>query len=239
MISARSARTLLDVGCGMGTEVKEARKDGYDACGVDLPNMAPYWSKNGNDPDRFFTCSAISMPLPGDHFDFVWSFAVIEHIGTTSDTGTLTKDYLQARRQYVNELVRVTRPGGCILVSCPNKSFPIDIQHGPTCDIHFKRLRWYVFDKTKLNIHTTWGKYHLLSYSEVNRLFTGDKRVDSVTPIPLANYFGFNAFQSGYLRYVRSPVKFFIRHLPSFLLPTFLNPYVLVMVSKKVAQDKD
>lgn len=218
--------------------LQEARKDGYDAYGIDLPNMEPYWRKNGNDPSSFFSCSAIRMPFRSNCFDFVWSLGVVEHIGTTSDTATLAADYLQARRGYVSELIRVTKPGGRIVVSCPNRAFPVDLHHGPTCGTHLKQLRWYVFNKTKLNIHKMWGKYHLLSYAEVNRLFLDSKLVDSVSPLPLTSYFGFNnAFRCGYLRHATSLAKAYVEHLPSFLLPTFLNPYVLVMARKEAEQD--
>ncbi len=234
LIAAEPAQTILDVGCGVGTEVKEAQKDGHDAFGIDLPGMARYWRQNDNDRSRFFSCNAIRMPLRGNCFDFVWSLGVVEHIGTESDTATLTGDYLQARREYVGELVRVAKPGGRIVVSCPNRSFPVDVHHGPTCGTHLKQLRWYIFNKTKLNLHKTWGKYHLLSYSEIVRLFLDTELVESVKPLPLASYFGFNhAFASGHLRHVASLAQFYAEHLPSILLPTFFNPYTLVMARKK------
>lgn len=237
LISSEAASSILDVGCGLGTAVAEALKDGYDAYGIDLPDMAPYWRENGNDPHNFFSCTATRMPLRTNRFDLVWSFGVVEHIGTTADTATLTADYLRDRRDYFAELIRVTKPGGRIVVSCPNKSFPLDVQHGPTCGTHLKQVRWYVFNKTKLNIHKTWGKYHLLSYSEVSRLFLESGLVENVIPLPLAGYFGFSyAFQSGGLSHVTSLARSYVERLPSFLLPTFLNPYTLVMARKKPEQ---
>jgi len=239
LISVELTNLVLDVGCGLGTEVEEARKDGYDSYGVDLPNMGPYWRRAGRDPSRFFECNAVRLPFRSDMFDFVWSLGVIEHIGTNNDTATLTEHYDQARCQYASELIRVTKPGGRIIVSCPNKSFPIDIHHGPTCGDHFKRLRWHIYNKTKLNIHKTWGKYHLLSYSETRRLFVRNSLVENVRALPLKDYFAFNSFQSGYLAAAGAFVRFYVEHLPSFLLPTFLNPYMLVMIRKKAEQGDD
>ncbi len=232
LIVRYGAKRLLDVGCGLGTEVNLALKDGSDVYGVDLPNMSSYWRSVQNDSTRFFSCSAVRLPFQSDYFDFVWSFGVIEHIGTTSDTANLVPDYQRFRLDYINELVRVTRPGGKIVVSCPNKSFPIDIHHGPTCGKHLKKLRWWIFNKTRLNVHKTWGEYHLLSYSEVRRLFSETSSACSVQPLPLRNYFSFQAFQGGYLRFIRSGIQFYVNHLPSRLLPTFLNPYVLIIAEK-------
>jgi SAM-dependent methyltransferase len=233
LICAEGSHVLLDVGCGLGTEVLEAQRDGYNAYGVDLPNIAPYWQRNGNDPSMFFTCNAVRIPLRSESFDFVWSLGVIEHIGTMPDTANLKNDYLQARREFATELIRVTKPGGRILLSCPNKAFPIDIHHGPTCGTYFKSIRWFLYNKTKINLHKTWGSYHLLSYKEVSSLFLGNEHVDSVTAIRAIDYFGFNAFRSGCLKAIRFLVKAYIKHLPFFLIPTFLNPYVLMVVRRK------
>ena len=233
LFASAPTRRVLDVGCGLGTEVKEAQKDGYEAYGVDLPNMIPFWEKAGNDPIRFFACNATRLPLCDHYFDFTWSFGVIEHIGTTSDTGALLPDYLQARCDYADELVRVTKPGGRIIVSCPNKSFPVDTQHGPNSESHFKELRALIAQKTKLHFHRTWGKNHLLSYSEIKRLFCRNESVESVVPLSLKGYFGFGVFQAGYLRTIKKLVRYYIEHMPILLRPTFLNPYMLVMILKR------
>jgi SAM-dependent methyltransferase len=55
------------------------------------------------------------LPFPDDCFDFVLSNEVIEHV---DDDG-----------QYAAEAVRVTRPGGRLLIFCPNRWYPVE-QHG-------------------------------------------------------------------------------------------------------------
>lgn len=232
-IRRAGGRRLLDVGCGLGTEVLEALRDGYDAYGVDLPNMTPFWRAASHDATRFLACSAIRLPFPDDFFDLVWSLGVVEHIGTASDTLSLVPEFRTYRADYAREILRVTKPGGKIIVSCPNKTFPIDIQHGPECGHHLKRLRWMIFNKTGLNIHKTWGCYHLLSYAEAKELFMQNPMARAFQPLPLRDYFGFNKFRSGYLRLVRSLITVYVENLPALLRPTFLNPYMLAQVEKK------
>lgn len=152
-------------------------EDGHDAYGIDLPHLSKYWARNGNDPRRFFCCDAARLPFPDDSFDVVYSTGVVEHIGTKLGHCSLSSNYVTVRQSYANEILRVTKPNGRILIACPNKAFPIDIQHG-ACDAAapmtlVNRLRQYIFDKTRINIHPSWGEYHLLSYSETKKLFCG------------------------------------------------------------------
>jgi len=233
LIQQLNATRLLDVGCGLGMQTHEAIKDGYDAYGVDLPNMTPHWKAASRDPMRFMSCSAVSLPFPDNFFDLIWSLGVVEHIGTAADTATLVPEFEAYRANYAKELLRVTRPGGKIIVSCPNKTFPIDLQHGPTCGKYFKKLRWSIFNKTGLNIHKTWGQYHLLSYAETKKLFYQNEAAGEFKPLPLHGYFGFNKFQTGYLRFIRNAVIWYVNHIPRPLLATFLNPYMLVQIEKK------
>jgi len=55
------------------------------------------------------------LPFAENSFDFIFSNEVIEHVA--DDT------------HYAAEMVRVTRPGGKILIFCPNRWYPVE-QHG-------------------------------------------------------------------------------------------------------------
>ena len=55
------------------------------------------------------------LPYPDDHFDLVMSNEVIEHV--------------QNDRQAVEEMVRVLKPGGRLVVFCPNIGYPFET-HG-------------------------------------------------------------------------------------------------------------
>ena len=223
----------LDVGCGSGELVKLLRTSGVRCYGIDVFSNSKNWAMTGADPNSLFCADATSLPFGNDSFDFVMSLGVIEHIGTLNGHCTLKKTYIEERRRYAKELVRVTKPGGTILIAAPNKRFPIDVQHGPTDELSPKApIRSFLFQKTGLNIHKTWGDYHLPSYGEVRSLFLDHAGAKKWEAFPLAGYFGFGRFKLGFLRPFASFAEAYIRHLPSPFLKTFLNPYLLVVITK-------
>jgi SAM-dependent methyltransferase len=225
--------TVLEVGCGVGTVAKLFAEAGADAYGIDLPVLSSIWAGEGNDPRRFVSGDATNLPFCDNFFDVVYSMGVIEHIGTAIGHCTLASGYEAKRAQFARELVRVTKPGGRIVVSCPNKSFPIDIQHGPRDEAGpTHRLRSFLFDRTGLNIHKTWGKYHLPSYKEIEMLFCKEAGASELECLPLRGYFGFGSFADGFLRPFAFFAKQFVNNIPRPLLPTFFNPYVMVQIRK-------
>jgi hypothetical protein len=129
--------------------------------------------------------------------------------------------------------LRVTKPGGRILIACPNKTFPVDVQHGPGDDIQRAgKLRSYIFEKTGMNIHKTWGQYHLLSYPEIKRLFAGKNGSRHFSALPLENYFQFGRFKRGFLKPFGSFAQFWVNHMPEGARRTFINPYMMAEIRK-------
>jgi SAM-dependent methyltransferase len=228
--------SVLDVGCGMGMGTTELLKEGYEAYGIDLPNMAKYWARAGKDPGHFFCCDAAKLPFPDAAVDVVYSLGVIEHIGTVSGYSTLCDNYHEIRQNYADELLRVTKPGGRLLIACPNKHFPIDIQHGPLDDVStptpLGKIRAKIYDKTGANFHPTWGRNHLLSYSEVKDLFCTRGGARGFEAMDLRGYFGFSKFDRKSLKPLLSLAKFYIESLPGFLRKTGFNPYMLARITK-------
>lgn len=97
----RSMR-ILDVGAGQGYFCRRLKDLGYrvEACdGV---------AEGFKCPDVPFTKVDLNqtLPLPDDHFDCVVAIEVIEH--------------LENHFQFMREMVRVTKPGGLIIITTPN-----------------------------------------------------------------------------------------------------------------------
>jgi SAM-dependent methyltransferase len=228
--------TVLDAGCGMGMGVTRLADQGYRAFGIDLPNMAKFWARAGKDPKRFFCADAARLPFRDGFFDVVYCMGAFEHIGTVNGFFTLLDDYREIRRACAMELLRVTKPAGRIIVACPNKSFPADIQHPPADSASppsfWLKLRSAVYDKTGVNFHPMWGRYHLASYPEIRRLFCEEGGARAFRPLPLRDYFGFSTFERTTLKPFLHLVKFYLNHLPPFLRASFLNPYMLVEIRK-------
>ena len=101
--SQKGAR-VLDVGCGVGQVVDRLSKAGFDAWGVDVsePNIerARVHCPNCQMYD------GRKLPFPDSHFASVGALNVLEHV--------------EAPEAFLAELVRVTVPGGRVVVSSPN-----------------------------------------------------------------------------------------------------------------------
>lgn len=220
------AERVLDAGCGTGLVVRAMLDDGIDGYGIDLPGSANGWGAEEFDHDRYFCGNVTRLPFRDGTFDAVLTVGVIEHVGTKTGQITLRADYATQRAQFASELLRVTRPNGRILLSGPNKRFPIDIQHGPT-DAHTRApLRSWMFQRTGLNVHRTFGRYHLASYADVDRWFRGHRW----RALSLEGYFGFSSFQDSGSRMARAARRY-ANDLPAAFRRTALNPYVLVEVT--------
>lgn len=235
---ARSNRvhTILDAGCGVGVIAECFTHDGFDAYGVDLPKAARFWAAAGRSPERFFCADATRLPFADSSFDAALSMGVIEHIGTITGHCTLAHDHRRARADYARELVRVLKPGGRLLVSCPNKTFPVDIHHGPGDALTQPgRLRREISTRAGLNVHRTWGSYHLMSLAEVRDLFLG-AGASRVTALPARGYFAFDGIAERLPKALAGPgtsaIRAYVERLPSPLRGTPLDPFVLAEVSR-------
>lgn len=125
---------VLDAGCGNGLAVDLLAGAGREAWGIDLSALRKWQWRERTHRERLAVASALALPFQDAAFDVVISSGVIEHIGVEELGGATysvrplpNRDAL--RRQYIDELLRVTRLGGRVYVDCPNGAFPIDFWH--------------------------------------------------------------------------------------------------------------
>jgi SAM-dependent methyltransferase len=107
------ARVLID-GCGVGMYAAQIRRrytSHVDAIDIEYERV----EETRRDVPRALVAAAEALPYPPDYFDTVFSHEVIEHVAD---------DRLTAR-----EMVRVTKPGGRIVIFAPNRWYPFET-HG-------------------------------------------------------------------------------------------------------------
>lgn len=97
-------KKVLDVGCGVGAVVQALIREGVDGYGIDPCEPAIVQARQGC--GTFCVGEAIALPFEDAFFDAVGSFTVLEHV---EDPDTMLR-----------EMVRVLKPGGRIVIACPN-----------------------------------------------------------------------------------------------------------------------
>lgn len=221
------SRSVLDVGCGVGTAVATLLEDGYDAFGVDLAPLTRHWSDRRTDSDRFFVVDPLTLALPfhDDSLDFAFTFGVIEHIGTVDGHATRRATYHAQRRQWLREVVRVVRPGGHVLVGGPNRTCPLDFSHG--LDAASASWERQVSSWLGVTVHRTWGDYFLWSYADIPRYLDGIRF--EMRALSLDGLLKFGRLP----RVLRPMATWYLRHLPSSLRSTGCNPWVMALVTKR------
>jgi 2-polyprenyl-3-methyl-5-hydroxy-6-metoxy-1,4-benzoquinol methylase len=99
-------KKVLEVGCGLGTDLLQFARGGADVYGVDLTEKGASLTKKRLRLAAFAGNISVgdseSLPFKSNYFDLVYSWGVIHH---TPDTQAAAK-----------EIVRVCKPGGRILV---------------------------------------------------------------------------------------------------------------------------
>jgi 2-polyprenyl-3-methyl-5-hydroxy-6-metoxy-1,4-benzoquinol methylase len=119
----QSPRSILDVGCGPGTMVWKALRNGHDARGIDLAadkiEIGRAWALAMGGPadwqDRVAVEDAGKLPYANETFDLVSSYHVVEHV---SDL-----------RSVLYEAVRVTKRGGWIQLTAPDYRMSYDTHY--------------------------------------------------------------------------------------------------------------
>jgi len=108
-----AGRCVLDVGCGVGMYTAAFLRETPHVFGVEIEHERALEARER--AAGVVQSSGEHLPFPGGTFDVVFSHEVLEHVADD--------------RACVAEMVRVTRPGGRIVVFVPNRLYPFET-HG-------------------------------------------------------------------------------------------------------------
>lgn len=228
-------RRLLSVGCGAGSDIEELNKLGAEAYGMDFAYRTDGWRARGFawPKHHLFVSSAARMPFPAEFFDVILCMGVIEHV---SEDLLAKKEYAELERRrglFLRALFAVLKPHGTLIITSPNRNFPIDFQHNA-----YRSPK--ALARFSVYTHSPFTRF-LESYYSLSRHFRtiGEHKAE---PMPLADFFGFNVFKlsSGLAAFKRT-FEVYMRLLdscPHFVKRSFLNPYLVLKIQKKGACPK-
>ncbi len=148
---------LLDVGCDESELLLELNNVGFNAIGIDLRDY-------GLPCDNFVLGDARHMPFGDDTMDVSFSISTIEHVGLV-ETPYFTDEVFDADGdlQVVREMIRVTRPGGLIVITIPLGDGDADQR---------KWIRFYDVERVgRVNELLTAGGFHpqVFPFVQVNK----------------------------------------------------------------------
>ena len=153
-----SSASVLEAGCGVGTYSSQIRRRfSLDVEAFDLEIERVRIARV--DTPHALVAAAEALPYRANAFDTILSSEVIEHV----------KD----DRAAVAELVRVLKPGGRIVLFCPNRWYPVE-QHG-----HYWRGEYHFGNTPLINyLPDRWRNKlapHVRTYTarQVRHLFDG------------------------------------------------------------------
>lgn len=173
----RDRLKVLAVGCGAGLEVDLLRAEAFDCVGIDNGNRTRAWSRRASG-DALAMANAMRLPFEDGQFDVAFCGCVFPHVGVSGDSADTTERCWADRLAVAREMTRVVKPGGSILVSSPNRWFPLDLFHG-------REIGSY---RTPLN--PPWRRF-LLSRSDYARLFREAGCAGPVRAQSIRDYWGF------------------------------------------------
>lgn len=149
-------RVLVD-GCGVGMYLQRLAETACQAVGLDIEFER---TQDARQRANLVLCAAGEyLPMPTDHFDLVLSHEVLEHV--VDD------------RLAVAEMVRALKPGGRLVLFCPNRGYPFET-HGI-----YWRGKYYFGNIPLVNyLPRAWRDHlapHVRAYSrnDLERLFAG------------------------------------------------------------------
>ena len=101
-------KKVLEVGSGAGGGIALFARDGHDAYGIDLSDVAIERSKKAHPEVLFSQANLFDMHFAENSFDVVFNSGVIEHFKYPENI------------KAIKAMERVLKPGGLLIISVPN-----------------------------------------------------------------------------------------------------------------------
>ena len=214
---------LLSLGCGSGVDVDLLTEHGFECIGIDCGNRSRVWERR-HQKSRLLLANGKHLPFPDCSFDAVFCGCVFPHVGVIGDSSCVSPSYFQERLTLAGEMARVLNEDGKILVSSPNRLFPLDLFHG----------REEGSLKPKFNRRSN---PFLLSMRDYQELFA-QVGFGSAQALPPKNYWGFIRSKHSWKgRLLGMPVRslfWSVSALP-FLRNTMINPWLVLLMERTQA----
>jgi SAM-dependent methyltransferase len=97
---------FLDIGCGEGYSLIEAKKKGWNVHGIDISDHRIYQAKN--ESINFIKSDLLKANFPSDYFDAIFLDSVLEHLTNPAE--------------YLVEIRRILKKGGVLYIGVPNEN---------------------------------------------------------------------------------------------------------------------
>lgn len=143
----RTQGRLFVDGCGVGMYLHHLSPHFEDAVGLDIEFERLQEAQNME--SKVVNGAGEDLPFPAESFDLVLSHEVLEHV--------------QNDRTTINEIVRVLKPGGRLVLFCPNRGYPFEThgiywrgkyRFGNIPLVNYLPLRWRDKLAPHVNIYT-------------------------------------------------------------------------------------
>jgi SAM-dependent methyltransferase len=213
--------SLLSAACGVAADVDALNDAGFATWGIDCGSRVHCWSAR-HARQRLARASLLQLPFPDGSFDVVLAIDALEHIGVLGDTTHVAPDFAAQRQEAMRSLLRVTRPGGWLVLTGVNRRFPLD-------PFHTQDARWPSF----IRVHSPWERFSLC-YGDYARLSLATGVVDWIRPLPLRGFFSWTTLgRYSLLRPVLRMTNWLLGGLPPATYASWLSFFTAVLVHRR------
>lgn len=115
MLQATPNARVLENGCGVGAYIKQLRAFTPGVFGLEYEFDRAVEAGHVSAPNLVVCAAGEQLPYPDNTFDVMLSNEVLEHV--------------QDDAQVLREMARTLKPGGRLVLFCPNRWYPVE-QHG-------------------------------------------------------------------------------------------------------------